>query len=53
MRYERTEEETKAIEEWLAKGNKVTVFDPGVHTDPDDLVYTWGAKKKKKKPDAK
>lgn len=38
------------IEQWLKKGNKITVLPPGKRTDPDELEYknTWGRPKKKK-----
>ena len=47
MRYEVTKEDQKAIEEWLAKGNKVEVCPPGARTEQEEIVYTWGNKKKK------
>ena len=48
MRDEMTDIDQEAIKEWLEKGNKITVCPEGTRTDPDDLVYTWGAKKKTK-----
>lgn len=45
---ERTPEETKAIQEWLAKGNKVTVCEPNARSDYEDIAPVWGRKKKKK-----
>jgi hypothetical protein len=47
-RPQRTEADTKAIEEWLAKGNKVTVCEANARTDADEIGYSWGGKKKKK-----
>ena len=47
-RYERTSADTKAIEEWLKnKDNKITVCPPGAKSDPGEVGYTWGRKKKK------
>tara|TARA_B100000902_G_C27041681_1_gene779637 strand:+ start:170 stop:331 length:162 start_codon:yes stop_codon:yes gene_type:complete len=43
------EEETNAINEWLAKGNKITICEAGLRTDPDELVYTNGPQRKKNK----
>ncbi len=37
----KTEEDQRLIDEWLAKGNKVTECDPHARTDPDDIVYTF------------
>tara|TARA_R110000772_G_scaffold9867_7_gene32082 strand:- start:716 stop:883 length:168 start_codon:yes stop_codon:yes gene_type:complete len=46
-RYTKTEEDQRLEDEWLAKkGNAVTVCDPGDRTDPDEIAYTWGKKKK-------
>jgi hypothetical protein len=50
MRYEITKTDQKAIDEWLSNGNKIDVCPPGARTEQDDIVYTWG---KKKKPAAK
>lgn len=51
MREERSPEEQKQIDEWL-KNNKVTVCPPGERTSDDQVGYThgWGKKKKKKVP---
>jgi hypothetical protein len=47
-RYERTGSDTKAIEEWLKnKDNTVTICPPGAKSDPSEVGYTWGRKKKK------
>jgi len=46
MRDEVTSEDKKAMEEWIAKGNKVTICPPMARSDPDDVGYTWGKKKK-------
>ena len=51
MRDNITEQDRKLIDEWL-KNNQVTKCEQGEYTDPDDMVYTWG-NKKKKKSDAK
>jgi hypothetical protein len=42
----KTDEEQKLVDEWLAKGNEVTVCDPGDRTDPTEITVTWGKKKK-------
>lgn len=49
MREERSAEEQKQIDEWLAK-NEVTICRPGERTSSDEIAYThgWGKKKKKK-----
>ncbi len=52
MRAEKTTEDQKLIDEWLAKGNTVTVCDTGDRTDPDDIVYTFKVGKRGK-PKAK
>ena len=51
MREERTPEEQKQIDDWLAK-NEVTICPPGARTSDDQVGYThgWGKKKKKKSP---
>jgi len=49
MRDSITKEDQTLVKEWLKK-NKVTVCDPNDRTDPDELVFTWGNKKKKKAP---
>mgnify|MGYP000206001679 FL=1 len=46
MRDEMTDKNKTDIEKWLAKGNKITICPPGARTE--DLVYTWGPKKKAK-----
>ena len=48
---ERTPEEQKQIDEWLKK-NKVTICPPGERTSDDNIAYThgWGKKKKKAPP---
>lgn len=46
MRDEMTEKNKTDIEKWLAEGNEITVYPPGARTE--DLVYTWGSKKKAK-----
>ena len=43
---ERTQADTKAIQEWL-KNNKVTVCEPYARTENVPLNHGWGAKKKK------
>ncbi len=47
-REEKSTEEQKMIDEWLAKGNKVTICPPNTRTDSVEYVYGWGKKKKKK-----
>ena len=51
MREERSPAEQKQIDEWLKK-NKVTICPPGERTSSDDIAYThgWGKKKKKAPP---
>jgi hypothetical protein len=48
---QRTPEDQKQIDEWLAK-NKVTICPPGERTSDDNIAYThgWGKKKKKVPP---
>jgi|TARA_B110000879_G_C10717358_1_gene335250 hypothetical protein len=45
-RHEPTSQE--AIDEWLAKGNKITVCEPGERSEEGVIGYThsWGRKKK-------
>lgn len=50
MRDEVTDEDSKAMKEWLAKGNKVTICPPCTRSDPDEVGYTWGRKKKAATP---
>tara|TARA_R110000851_G_scaffold4150_2_gene17008 strand:- start:5861 stop:6037 length:177 start_codon:yes stop_codon:yes gene_type:complete len=50
MRDEVTDEDSKAMKEWLAKGNKVTICPPMMRSDPEEVGYTWGKKKKKAAP---
>jgi hypothetical protein len=47
-REQRSPEEAKAIEEWLAKGNKITICDPNARSDYEDIAPAWGKRKKKK-----
>lgn len=55
-RYQRTESDTKAIEAWLAAGNKITICETGARSDPDKVsMSAWGRRKKaapKKEPKA-
>ena len=48
---ERTPEEQKQIDEWLSK-NKITICPLGERTSDDNIAYThgWGKKKKKAQP---
>ena len=48
---ERTPEEQNQIDEWL-KNNEVTICPPGERTSDDNIAYThgWGKKKKKAAP---
>ena len=48
VRAPRTEEDTKAIDEWLKK-NKVTECPAHARTDPDDIVYTFKVGKRGRK----
>ena len=45
---ERTPDEQNQIDEWL-KNNEVTICPPGERTSDDNIAYThgWGKKKKK------
>lgn len=47
-RSQTTEEEKKQIEEWLKKGNKITICPPNTRTEDITYVHGWGKKKKKK-----
>lgn len=49
----RTREDNAAIKEWLAKGGKITKCPPGAKSEPGEVGYTWGRKKKKVDPKAK
>lgn len=49
MKDEVTEEDRKAMEEWL-KHNKITICPPGERSDDDSISYSWGKKKKSKSP---
>ena len=42
-----SDQENKAIEEWLKK-NKVTVCEAGEKTDPEDIEYTFKVGKRGK-----
>lgn len=48
----RSRGENAAIKEWLAKGNKITKCPPGAKSEPGEVGYTWGRKKKKVDPEA-
>lgn len=54
MLTEKTEQESldEAIKEWLAKGNKITICEPGARTE-DIVVGQWGKRKKAKKVEKK
>jgi hypothetical protein len=41
------------IDEWLAKGNKITICEPGERSEEGVIGYThsWGRKKKAVPPD--
>jgi hypothetical protein len=49
-RYQTSEEDKKAIAEWLAKGNKVTVCEANARSNTDEIGYSFYGNKKKKKP---
>jgi len=44
-----TEDEI-AIREWLAAGNKVTVCEPDLKTEEEDIIYKWVRGRPKPKP---
>lgn len=49
-----TDDDKKSIEEWLAKGNEITICPPGERTDSDLIGHVWKRgrpKAKKKKED--
>ena len=48
MSYERPEADQKAIDEWLAKGNKITVCPKYERTANTEMKYVWGRTRKKK-----
>jgi len=52
MKEEKTTEEQSLIDEWLAKGNKITICQPFERSSDDNIAYThgWGKKKKKVAP---
>ena len=47
MKSTKSEADQKAIDEWLAKGNKITVYPKFQRTANTDVKYAWGRKKKK------
>jgi hypothetical protein len=51
MRDTISKEDKKAIQEWLDKGNEIEVCPSGAITE--DIVHTFGSKKKKKTTHAK
>ena len=46
---EETAEDKKIIEEWLAKGNKITICPPEATTPEEDVVYIYKVGKRGKK----
>lgn len=38
----------KAVQEWLAKGNKITICEPYARTEDIATLNRWKGKKKKK-----
>ena len=51
MRDEISDQDRKLMDEWLSKKeNKITVCEPMARSEPDDIGYTWGRKKKKAPP---
>lgn len=48
-----TEEDKKAIEEWLAKGNKITICPPNARSEEVQNVWQRGRKKKTKTEEVK
>lgn len=46
---EETAEDKKIIEEWLAKGNKITICPPEAKTPEEDVVYIYKVGKRGKK----
>lgn len=43
------ESPVETMEEFLARGGKITVCPPCQRTDPDDITYTWKPKRGRKK----
>ncbi len=41
MSEEKDFENKRLIEEWLAKGNKITICPPGQRSDPDKIKNVW------------
>ena len=39
------------VQQWLDQGNEITVFPPGLRTEPEDMQYKhkWGGGGRKKK----
>ena len=48
-RAEKTEEDKKMIDGWLAKGNEVTICPPEAKTPEEDVVYIYKVGKRGKK----
>jgi hypothetical protein len=55
VRREISKEDQRMMDEWLAKGNKVTICPPCTRSDPDKVKNKykmgWGGNKKKKEED--
>jgi|TARA_B110000967_G_scaffold9296_1_gene9359 hypothetical protein len=49
-RPETTDEDKQMMAEWLAKGNEIEVCPPGMRSDPENIGYSWGKKKKVAEP---
>ena len=50
---EKTIEEQRLIDEWLSKGNKITICPTGQTSDGEIPGYGWGKRKKKSTPKKK
>jgi Na+-translocating ferredoxin:NAD+ oxidoreductase RNF subunit RnfB len=40
-RFQTSKAESKAVKEWLAKGNKITKCPPGAKTEEEDIILKW------------
>ncbi len=40
-RLKTSEAESKAVKQWLARGNKITKCPPGAKTEDEDIILKW------------